>query len=472
MWGFSDMKYVIENNTLKETIWESDHESQVVVIPDGIETLASWCLDSYDNPFPAPDLLEVVIPGSVTCIEYDAFSPSHEPYRFPNLLTVRFHGTLDEWCRISKGWDDFHDGYGPFGPENYSLYLLDNTGNEYLAENLVFSKEYNDIPACCFTGCGSLKTVEILGDASIGVLAFTDCHNLEKLSILGKTLRIDFHDEFGQMVFDDRESLEVILSDAAADSALVSEDLPPESYLYDMSTRLMLEDREETLDEILSLVETLRDEYTYRYHLPEDLPPIQFYREYLRIKHYEESSADQEAFDDINGELDEDAASETLQDGFHYDEGTNFSLTVRTLYQKMHSTMTVCLNNVKELSLETDKGIIPDSTTVLALYHTFVQLLENLDTRLEDLDVSDGEDSFLSYNAEEILELFDQFRDRLEYISETAEEQYDLSVDCQDDDNNSDDQASICADFCESVRSQLTDIEDAIGILDRIHELL
>ena len=340
------MRYIIDEHVLQGILWDSEQEDTAVVIPDGVEALESYCLEADDSPFPAPAITDIVVPASVERIDADAFT-LFSRLESSGSCKIHFRGTLTEWNAIDKGWSDNFGAYTGFGLENYTLYLLDAEGNEYLAENLIFPENIHEISACAFTGCNSLKTVEIRGRVDLGELAFAGCRNLERIEITGDGLGVpscSVYEPWDNKPFDDRDTLEVILSDAAADDLIQSEELS----LSDTAVRILLEDREETLGEILTQVQDLTDGFRDQYGLPADLTPIQLYREYLRITRYEDAATDQASFDDINGEDVPEDDRLPLPDGYHFDEEIMRNRTIREACRKMYPVMTAYRDAVRQ----------------------------------------------------------------------------------------------------------------------------
>lgn len=340
------MRYIIDEHVLQGILWDSEQEDTVVVIPDGVEALEPYCLEAEDSPFRAPAITDIVVPASVERIDADAFT-MFSRLESSGSCKVHFRGTLNEWNAIDKGWSDNFGAYTGFGLENYTLYLLDADENEYPVENLVFEADVHTISACAFTGCGSLKTVEIRGRVDLGELAFAGCRNLERIEITGDGLGVpscSVYEPWDNMPFDDRDTLEVILSDAAADDLILSEELS----LSDTAVRILLEDREETLGEILTQVQDLTDGFCHQYDLPADLTPIQLYREYLRITRYEAAATDQASFDDINGEDVPEDDRLPLPDGYHFDEEIMQNRTVREACLKMYPVLSAYRDAVRQ----------------------------------------------------------------------------------------------------------------------------
>lgn len=388
------MQFIIEEQVLQETLWEEGSSDIVLEIPEGVRHLGPYCLDSSIQKQTVPGLQGIVIPNTVEVIEADAFCDATQLMPFPYLHCVHFRGTLQEWCAIEKGFHHNFDAYTDIGLRDYDLYLLDDEGREYLAEHLVIPEPVTEIRACAFAGCTSLKSVTILGSIRLFACAFRDCPNLTRIRILGDLSMDDVWDCFvsgDQSPFDETEELEIAVSDSAAEEIIRREYFD----LKNTPIRITLADREETLGEILEIVEFLQEEYHYKYDTPIGQDIIKTFRRHLSVLR-SELRTESDSYDDESdaerqsGETDSDSL---LPGGYHYDD--RMALRTRIFhwlivcYRKLHAYD----ESVHKLAEEV-KGLRGINETTWPLRD------------LPDL-------APLQWEAEELLDLIDEGADKL-----------------------------------------------------------
>ena len=420
---------MIEDNELQGILWEGETDG-TVRIPDGVVFLGSWCLEADDSPCPPPVITEVTIPGSVRQIDSEALAGWTAMDIPRTIKTVRYLGTLREWCSIRKGWSDHFDMYTDFGPMDYELRLLDDEGNEYTAEELVFPADICEIEAASFAGCSSLRSAEIRGNAEIGAIAFQNCRNLHYVILSGDWISMSGDDRFeagDQFPFDDRESLEIRLSDGAAESLLASELLDVEA----VSTRYVLADREETLGEILEITDEIRDRYIYEYHLDRDISPVALFRIYLKASIL--TGAEESAWY-IDREEPADTEPEwQMPEGFHEDVETclKFSLRdrLRRAMQQLREYTAIVRDYVAFLSGAEDVSAIQDSDFPLP---GLWDMIEEAEDTLDTYTWADEEDPEAQGNLESLIDQIEGYKDLLESIQNEEDELHEMYMTCRD----------------------------------------
>lgn len=100
------------------------------------------------------------------------------------VSSVYYWGNVEDWCKII-----FADQYSNPMNGGYDNYFSPSVGanlyfNNFLVTNVTITKDIKEIPSFLFSGCGSLREVEIEeGISSIGEKSFADCVNLGKIQL-------------------------------------------------------------------------------------------------------------------------------------------------------------------------------------------------------------------------------------------------------------------------------------------------
>ena len=132
------------------------------IVLEGITAIGSYAF------FGCSFIKNIKIPNSVTSIGASAFSECD------SLERVDYEGSISQWASIT---------FGNYNANPLSMKKLYINGALFQEENIIL-EEITSIGAYAFSGCDSIKSIEIPNSvASIGTQAFRDCSSLTNLYI-------------------------------------------------------------------------------------------------------------------------------------------------------------------------------------------------------------------------------------------------------------------------------------------------
>jgi len=177
--SFDEFKYFIgmrsipngASSTSPRNIFAGCSNLQSITLPEGVTTIGTYAFFRLNN------LSILTLPSTITQIQDYNFSSSGYT---PNLHTVYFNGTLNQWMGFTRASSGNMANPCTCGAD---LYIQGE-----LLENLVIPEGITSIKTICFANVRSLKSVIIPNSVtSIGASAFHGCSGLTTVVVLATT---------------------------------------------------------------------------------------------------------------------------------------------------------------------------------------------------------------------------------------------------------------------------------------------